>query len=67
MFQNIPKYSGKFIVAIWEYERGMGSNVDSLEPYDTEKQANDRIAEFNAGNTKERVPDWYMVAKAYNY
>lgn len=39
-----------------------GSRVDDIEYYDTDADAKKRIEEFNSKNTKETVPDWYMVA-----
>jgi hypothetical protein len=53
----------KFTAYIMEYERGWGSRVDETLKFDTEKERDDYIAEYNAKyNTEKVVPDWYMVA-----
>lgn len=57
----------KFKVDYWEYERGWGSKVDSTKEFDTLELAVDAINKFNASNTEEETPDWYMVAKPNNF
>jgi hypothetical protein len=56
-----------FKVDFWEFERGWGSKVDHTKEYDTKEEAVKAINDFNAGNTEEEVPDWYMVAKPNNF
>ncbi len=57
----------KFTAYIMEYERGWGSRVDETLKFDTEKERDDYIAEYNAKyNTEKVVPDWYMVATKQN-
>lgn len=46
-----------------EYERGWGSRVDEVLEFDTEKEQEDYIRDYNTKyNTADKVPDWYMVA-----
>lgn len=49
-------------VIITEYERGWGQRVDDIEYYDSDEAALKRIKEFNANNTENTAPDWYMSA-----
>lgn len=56
-----------FKVEIREYERGWGSKTDEIKDFDTKKEADDFITEFNSKNTEDVVTDWYMTASKYNY
>jgi len=56
-----------FLVEIREYERGWGSKTDEIEGFDTKPEAIAFMNEFNAKNTEDVVPDWYMVAMPYNF
>jgi hypothetical protein len=49
---------------IWEYERGYGSKIDEVRSFDTKEERDEFVKKFNAQNTSETVPDWYMVAEA---
>lgn len=57
----------KFKVEIREYEKGWGSKTDEIKDFDTQKEADDFISEFNSKNTEDVVPDWYMIALKNNY
>ena len=50
-------------VDIMEYERGWGSKVDETIYFDNEEEAREHVRNFNAQNTSETTPDWYMVAE----
>ena len=50
-------------VAVYEYERGWGSKLDSVYTFDTYEQAKQYQTEYNSKNNEKVVPDWYMVAK----
>lgn len=50
-------------VALVESERGWGSKIDEYKYFETEKQANEFVKEFNSKNDKDYVPDWFMYAK----
>jgi hypothetical protein len=52
----------KWIVNVYEYERGYGSKVDFTKEFDTYDKAMAYRKEFNSKNTETTVPDWYMVA-----
>lgn len=52
----------KYVVDLFEYERGWGPRHDETLYFDTEKEAIDYVNEFNSKNTETRVPDWYMKA-----
>lgn len=52
-----------FEVVIIECERGWGSKVDEVRCFETEEAREQFIAEFNAVNDKDEVPDWYMYAR----
>ena len=56
-----------FHVNIDEYERGWGSKTDERIGFDTQKQAETYIKNYNAKNTLSTAPDWYMVAKPHNF
>lgn len=49
-------------VDIAEYERGWGSKLNASVYFDSEAEAREYVQTFNAKNTAEQVPDWYMVA-----
>jgi len=55
--------TSKFIVEIAEYERGWGARTDEVKYFDTREQAEAFVKKYNAGNTEEVAPDWYMVAR----
>lgn len=63
----ILKKEKPFKVNVWEYERGWGSKIDSVEGFDSKEEADKFIEKFNSKNTEEVTPDWYMVAKPANY
>lgn len=50
-------------VDIIESERGWGSKIDETKYFDTYESANKFVAEFNAKNDLDYVPDWYMYAE----
>lgn len=45
-----------------ESERGWGQKVDETHYFRTEQEAKDYVKKFNARNTADVVPDWYMRA-----
>ena len=49
-------------VMIEEYERGWGSRVDEVKPFNTKEEASKYKEDFNSQNTADVAPDWYMVA-----
>jgi hypothetical protein len=53
-----PKYRVRYT----EYERGWGSRPDGFRDFDTHVEAKAAADAFNAQNTAETAPDWYMVA-----
>jgi hypothetical protein len=53
----------KFTAVIIESERGWGQKVDEVREFDTEKERDDFIKEFNSHNTETSAPDWYMKAE----
>ena len=53
----------KVKVVIIESERGWGQRIDEVKEFDTREQAEDFVEEFNADNTEDTVPDWYMYAR----
>lgn len=55
--------SEKVRVAIIESERGWGQRVDEVREFDTLKEAEDFIKDFNKDNNQATVPDWYMYAR----
>ena len=50
-------------VDIMEYDRFMGKKLDAEIYFDNEAEAREHVRKFNAYNTAESVPDWYMVAE----
>ena len=57
----------KFDVYLLEYERGWGSKIDEVRQFDSKKEADEFIEEFNSRNKSKEVPDWYMIAERGNY
>jgi hypothetical protein len=55
--------SKKIKVEIIESERGWGAKVDEVKEFDTLKEAEAFIKEYNAQNHEPEVPDWYMYAR----
>jgi hypothetical protein len=49
-------------VDIIESERGWGSKIDETIYFDSEEEARKYCEDFNARNTENAVPDWYMRA-----
>lgn len=49
-------------VDIMEYERGWGNRLDETKEFETYEEALAFRKDFNAKNTDDVVPDWYMVA-----
>lgn len=50
-------------VEIIESERSWGQKIDEIKYFDSISEADKFIKEFNADNTEDHVPDWYMVAQ----
>lgn len=50
-------------VTIIESERGWGQRVDDVLKFKTYEEAKKYQDNFNAENTADEVPDWYMVAR----
>ena len=53
----------KYTAVIIESERGWGQKIDEVKEFDTEKQRDDFIVEFNGHNPDGPAPDWYMRAE----
>lgn len=51
------------VVEIIESERGWGMKVDSIKKFPNREKAIAFCNDFNKGNNKDVVPDWYMVAR----
>lgn len=56
------KMKENWSVTLVESERDWGSKVDGYRYFETEKEANEFVKEFNSKNDKDVVPDWYMYA-----
>ena len=56
----------KVKVNIIESERGWGQRVDEVKEFDTLEEAEAFCTRFNAGNTANVTPDWYMRADIVN-
>jgi hypothetical protein len=55
-------------VAIIESERGWGSKVEETKEFESRKEAEKFVAEYNEKNTEDYaktgiVPEWYMYAR----
>jgi hypothetical protein len=59
---QIPKPTA-YRVDIVEHERGWGSKVDDVIYFDNKAEAVKYCETFNARNTDNTAPDWYMVAE----
>jgi hypothetical protein len=53
-----------YTATVWESERGWGQSLDETREFDTEKERDDFIKEFNSKNNEPTTPDWYMFAQA---
>lgn len=53
----------KTIVHIIESERGWGQKIDERMEFDTIKEAEDFVKQYNSRNNEPNVPDWYMYAE----
>lgn len=53
----------KWLVDVFEYERGWGSRLDETRKFTTYEKAKAFVRKFNAQNNEPTVPDWYMVAR----
>jgi len=49
-------------VVIIESEAGWGQRVDEVKEFDTMKEAEDYVTEFNKDNNAPVTPSWYMYA-----
>lgn len=56
------KLGNIYRVDIIESERGWGSKIDETKYFDNEHEAQAFCKKYNASNTDEVVPDWYMRA-----
>ena len=52
-----------WVVYLLEYERGWGSRVEGKSTFGSYEEALKFFNDFNARNTKQEVPDWYMIAE----
>lgn len=50
-------------VLIWESELGWGKKLDETKYFDTLKEAEKFVKEFNSSNNEDEVPNWYMYAE----
>lgn len=50
-------------VFIIESERGWGQRVDETIYFDTTREADEFIRDYNKDNNLPQVPDWYMYAR----
>jgi len=56
----------KFTAYIVESERGWGRRIDEVREFDTQKERDAFIREYNSHNPPAvggRAPDWYMQAE----
>lgn len=53
----------KQTVEIWESEAGWGSKPWYNKYFDSIKEAEEFIKEYNSQNTEDKVPGWYSFAK----
>ena len=49
-------------VDVIESERGWGQKIAEVKYFEAEAEARQFAEEFNAKNTSDSVPDWYMYA-----
>lgn len=59
----------KYKAIILESEAGWGSRVDETLEFDTEKERDDYVKDYNdkynpSMNSGEPTPSWYMIAQA---
>jgi hypothetical protein len=54
----------QYFVDVIESERGWGQKVDDTYFFDTLKEANEFVKEYNKDNNLPYVPEWYMYATA---
>lgn len=54
--------NAKYEVCIIESERGWGQRVDEVRHFDSKKEADDFVKDYNKENNLSVVPDWYMYA-----
>ncbi len=54
-----PKYRVRYT----EYERGWGNRPDGFRDFDSLVEAQEHQKKFNAQNTADVAPDWYMIAE----
>ncbi len=55
--------NAKYRVRLTEHERGWGRRDAGYEDFDSHEKAEKFQQNFNADNTANIVPDWYMVAE----
>ena len=53
----------KYTVDIIESEEGWGSRFDETLEFDTEKDRDEFIKEYNKTLTSKKTPSWYMYAR----
>lgn len=54
----------KYTAVIIESERGWGQKVDEVKEFDTPKERDDFVREYNSKLPNGPAPDWYMMAEA---
>ena len=60
---EVRNMTDKVKVQYIESERGWGQRVDEVKEFDTYELALEAVTEFNARNTADSAPDWYMYAE----
>jgi hypothetical protein len=53
----------KYTAVITEHEKGWGAKIDEVREFDTERERDDFVREYNSRNNLPYVPDWYMKAE----
>lgn len=58
----------KFEAVILESELGWGARVDEVKEFDTKEERDTFVKDYNEkwNPPTDKVPDWYMVARARN-
>lgn len=51
------------IVHVIESERVWDQRLDEVKTFESLPEAQDYVTQFNAANSEDQVPDWYMFAK----
>lgn len=59
--------SKRFLVDIFEYEKGWGSRLDERLSFNSKEEAEQFVLDYNSRyNPPGRAPNWYMFAILVN-